>query len=250
MHLRTFLFSLILILALANAGCSTGKKKIDDGEVHYILGLSYLQEHNPTLALREFLLAQDFAPRDARVQVGLGQAYHLKGAYPQAEQHYLNAVRLSRGDPKFQNNLGALYLDMQRWDDAISYFSKAASNLLFPTPELALTGMGYAYFHQGEYAKATTAMRDALGHNPRFAQARLGLGEVFFAQEETERAIVEFRQALAIAPDFSTAHYKLGLAYLKIRQTEKAFESFQQVVRRVPDTEIGRLSQNYLELLK
>ena len=68
-------------------------------------------------------------------------------AFPDAERHYLRAVRLDRDNPLYQNNLAALYLDMERWDDAISHFRKAADNLLFTNPEVALTGIGYAYYH-------------------------------------------------------------------------------------------------------
>jgi Tfp pilus assembly protein PilF len=242
--------AILICAAFFATGCSTGKKKVNDGEVHYLLGLSYLKEQNPTLALREFLLAQEFHPRDAEIQAALGQAYQLKKAYPQAEGHYLRALKLSKDDPKHQNNLAALYLDMQRWEDAVIYFRRASSNLLFTAPELALSGMGYAYFNLGKYPEAAASFRDALAFEPRYPQARLGLGEVFFARDEIEPAIAEFRQALVVAPDYAMAHYKLGLTYLKVREIGKARDSFRQVVRLVPDSDIGQLAANYLNLLK
>jgi Tfp pilus assembly protein PilF len=244
-------FCLLLIGLLLTTGCaSSGKKKGTQAEVHFLLGISYLQEQNPTLALKEFLKAEEFDARDHRIQAALGQAYQLRKAFGQAEAHYLRALRLDRNNPQYRNNLGALYLDMQRWDDAIGYFRQAADDLLFTSPEVPLTGLGLAYFQKNQYPEAIAAYREALGHRPRFAVARLRLGEVYFAQGHTSQAIAEYLQALAVAPEFVLAHYKLGLAYLQAHETASAKASFAAAYRLAPDSEPGRSAGNYLELLK
>jgi Tfp pilus assembly protein PilF len=246
---RCCLFLVFLLFATACAAPS-GMKKGTQAEVHYILGLSYLQEQNPTRALKEFLLAEEYDARDHRIQAALGQAYQLRKAYPQAEVHYLRAVRLDRNNSQYKNNLGALYLDMQRWDDAIVYFRQAAEDLLFTTPEMALTGLGFAHFNKGDHAAAIAAYRRALDYRPRFAMARLHLGETYFAQGEMSQAIAEYLQALTVAPEFVQAHYNLGLAYLRVHETAKARASFATANRLAPDSEFGRLSANYFESLK
>ncbi len=230
--------------------CSSPKKQTDAAEVHYILGISYLKEQDPTRALKQFLLAAEKNPRRADIQGALAQSYHLKKAYEDAERHYLRAIDLSNNDPQYQNNLAALYLDMKRWDDAIAYFRKAASNLLFNDSEVAFTGVGFAYFQKGEFLDAVIAYKEALARNPRFAQAHFRLGEAYYALEKTHLAIDAFRQALSQAPNFSLAHYKLGLSYMKERQTEKARASFEKVVDLDPDSEWAGLSRDYLQLLK
>jgi Tfp pilus assembly protein PilF len=247
--LRLLCLSLVGLL-LTTACASSGTKKGSSAEVHFILGLAYLQEKNPTLALKEFLKAEEYDSRDHRIQAALGQAYQLRKAYPQAEMHYLRAVRLDRNNSQYKNNLGALYLDMQRWDEAIVYFRQAADDLLFTTPEMALTGLGLAQFHKGKYTEAIAAYRAALEIRPRFAMARLHLGEVFFAQGESSLAIREYLQALSVAPDFVLAHYKLGEAYLQTQETAKAKASFSAAIRLAPDSESGRQAGKHLETLK
>lgn len=241
---------LLACLLLTTACAAPGKKKGTQAEVHFILGLSYLQEQNPTLALKEFLKAEEYDPRDHRIQAALGQAYQLRKAYPLAEMHYLRALRLDRNNSQYKNNLGALYLDLQRWDDAIGYFRQAADDLLFTSQEMALTGLGLAYFQKGDHAKAIAAYREALDHRPRFVMARLRLGEVFFAQGETKQAIAEYLQALAVAPESVLAHYRLGLAYLQGQETAKAKAAFATAYRLAPDSEAGRLAGNHLAILK
>jgi len=242
---------LVLMLAVCLAGgCSAAKEKKKNAEVHYILGVSYLQEQKPTQALKEFLLAEESSPDDAEIQAGLGQAYHLKGAYGDAEAHYLRALELDDNNPQVQNNLAALYLDMERWNDAIRYFEMAASNLLFKNPEVAMSGVGYAYFKQGEYPEAIKAYRTALAYGVPYPRAQFGLGEAYYALGQTTEAIEAFKQALEIAPDFLQARYKLGLANMKARRKDKAVEAFREVVKQAPASETGRLAADYLKLLQ
>jgi Tfp pilus assembly protein PilF len=242
---------IMLLVACLLAGCGgSNKNKSDPGEAHYLLGVSYLREHNPTMALKEFLLAAEAKPQRADIQSALGQAYHFKKAYSEAEEHYLRALQLDPENPHFQNNLAALYLDMERWDDAIRYFRKASDRLTFTSPEVALTGIGYAYLHKGEYLQAVTACKEALSHNSRYPQAYLRLGEAYYALDKSDLAIDTFLKGLALAPNFTEAHYKLALAYAKSGETDKAKASFRQVIRLAPDSEQGELAADYLKLLK
>lgn len=240
---------LLLLVSITVAGCGGGQKK-NNAEVHYILGLSYLQEQNPTLALKDFLLAEQIDPADARIQSALAQAYQLKKAFPEAEKHYLRSLALTRNDPHVENNLAALYLDMGRWEDAIRLFRKAAANLLFTHPEVALSGAGFGHFQLGQYPQAITAYEQALAHNPRYSLGRLRLGEALFAIDQPEKAIVEFRRALVLAPDFVQAHYKLGLAYMQLRKRDEALRAFREVVRLAPDDEPGTSAKEYIRILQ
>jgi len=241
---------ILLLVTLLPSGCGGGKKKqVDQGEAHYILGLSYLQENNPSLALKEFRLAAQSKPESAHIQAALAQAYYLKKAFPEAEEHYLQALKLDRDNSQVENNLAVLYLDMERWNDAIRYFRKASSDLTFTRAEVALTGLGYAYLQKGEYLAAVTACKEALAHNLKYPPAHLRLGEAYYALDKTDLAIEAFRQALSLAPDYSAAHYRLALARMKSGETEKAIASFRDVIRLAPDSEQGRLSVDYLKLL-
>lgn len=246
-----FFFPLaLLLLVLLTTGCGATAKHRKEAETHYMLGVSYLREQNPTLALRELLLAEQKDNDNADIQNSLAQAYQLKRAFPDAERHYLRAVRLDRDNPLYQNNLAALYLDMERWDDAIIHFRKAADNLLFTNPEVALTGICYSYYHKGEYLDAIAACKEALNHNSRYAQAHLRLGEAYYALDKVGPAADSFRQALALSPDNVLVHYRLGQAYMKLKRPQQAADSFREVLRLAPDSELARSVTEYLKILK
>lgn len=239
----------IIVCGMLPLACSVAKESYDEGEVHYILGASYLREGNPTLALKEFLIALD-SENSSRIHAGLGQAYQLKKAYTQAEEHYKSALRQDADNPQYANNLAALYLDMERWDGAIKYFNKAVDNLLFTSPEIALTGLGFAHYKKGNYLQAITQFQKAINLKPRYARAYYHLGEAYFALDKNDLAIRELRRAIELSPNFAAAHYKLALTQMRLKNNASSIAGFKRVLALTPDSEIGRLSKDYLKLLK
>ncbi len=250
MHNRSLRVLSCLCLLLLAAGCSMGKKQANQADIHYMLGLSNLSDQNPTMALREFLQAAALDPQRADIQNGLGQAYFLKQAYPEAEQHFLRAIELDPKNPQYENNLAALYLTQQHWDEAIRHFLKAAHNLFFANPEISLTGAGFANFQKGNYVDAIGLYREAINHNPRYAQAYLRLGETYYAMDKTSLAVEEYSKALELYPGYTEAHFRLAVAYLKQHQPDQARKHFQEVLKNAPDSEFARQSTDYLKLLR
>jgi Tfp pilus assembly protein PilF len=217
---------------------------------HYLLGVSALSENNPSQALQELLQAEAIDGSDAEIQAALAQAYRQKRAFDLAEQHYLRAISLSKGAPLHYNNLGALYLDMERFDDSIGAFRKAADNLIFPTPEVAWTGIGYACFLKRDYPAAERAYLKAKDLNPRYFQASLRLGELYYGQERLAEALDSLLRATELAPRAAAAHYWLGLTYLKLQNHAAARKAFEETLRLSPESEPGRLAKNYLKTLQ
>ncbi|MDO3379297.1 tetratricopeptide repeat protein [Geoalkalibacter halelectricus] len=247
---RGFLLSFVLlVLGVFVLACAPAEDRTQQAEVHYTLGVAYMREPNLSAALREFLKAADLDARDPRIQQSLAQTYHLLRAFPEAERHYLEAIRLAPRESLYQHNLGALYLDMQRWDEAIVRFRSAAQDLLFDQPAVALTGMGMAYYQKGDYLQAVSAYESALQRNRRYAPARLHLGEAYLALNKPDLALEEFREAVRIDPAYAQAHYQLGLAYMKKSDSGQAVAAFRQVVDLSPDSDLGRRAQGYLRLL-
>jgi len=243
----------VLLLGLLLSACTTtqtGGQPRDDAKAHYLLGASALAENNPGLALQELLLAEAADPKNIDIQASLAEAYMKKQAYDLAEKHWLKALDLSDDAPRFHNNLGALYLRMERYDDAIAAFRKAAENLVFATPEVAWTGMGYAYFQKHDYAAAERYYKKARDLNPRYAQALFRLGELYYGQERSAEAADAFGRVVELSPRNVDGHYWLGLASLKTRDNVTARRAFQETIKLAPDSEQARLARNYLKVLQ
>lgn len=243
-----------LAVALLVNGCSSSHSARMDGSqnarVHYTLGVAELKNNNPTMALSKFLDAEKIDKRDPDIQEGLAQAYQRKGAFAEAENHYLKAIAIRPDEPRYYNNLGSLYLDMQRPDDALGFLEKAAGNLLFPNPEIPLTGIGIAYFLKNDYARAVSAYREALSKNARYVEAYLRLGEALTAQGQVDRGLAEYRKALVLAPEYTRLHFYMGMAFMKNGDMEQARQAFIKVRQLLPESEMGQRANDYLDMLQ
>lgn len=244
-----------LLLALSAlvllAGCISAKDR-NDGKVHHTLGLSYLREPNYSLALKEFLQAEQANPDDPNIHLSLAQTYQLMRSYPEAEKSYKRALSLADKslEPICQNNLGALYLDMQRWDDAIRAFSQAKENLLFQTPEVSHTGIGFALFKKGDFLSAIGAYKRALEINPNYSTAHLRLAEAYEAFGKPDLALNEYQEVVKIAPDNASVQYQLGLSSARAGKKAQAIKAFRDVIRIAPESEEAKLSLDNIKLLQ
>jgi Tfp pilus assembly protein PilF len=250
--IRSILIILLLggLIACVPGGQSVKEKQAQQADVHYKLGVSHLQANNPTLALKELLIAVENGPQNPSIHASLAQAYQLKKAFPQAEQHYLQAIQLSDSDPRYQNNLASLYIDMQQWDKAIAYFDKAAANLLFMSPHIALTGKGYAYFKKQDYPAAIQQLDEVIAIAPRYAQAYYYKSETYKAMGKQELARLTMEKAVDVAPGFVQAIYQLGVMSLQDNQTAAAQSRFERVVELAPTSEWGMQAAEMLRALK
>lgn len=248
---RLLPIALLLLAACVSCVPSETKQPVKEkAQYHYILGSSALNENNPTEALKEFLAAEKLDNKDHNIQAGLAQAYWAKKAYSLAETHFLNAIKLSNDDPRYYNNLGALYLSMARFDDAISAFRVAADSLLFDRPEVAWTGIGYANVQKQDYVAAHSAYKKAIDLNPRYHLASFRLGELYYYQDRPVEALEAFTRTIELAPWFDQGHYWQGLVYMKMKEPAKAKKAFTEVVRLAPQSETARLAVNYLKILQ
>lgn len=249
MTLRLFVPGTLLLLFLAACVSSQTGPPRKESRAHYLLGVSALAEGNPTLALQEFLLAEKEDSSDADIQAGLAQAYMQKQAWSLAEKHLKEAISLNNS-PQHHNNLGALYLTMERYDDSIVEFRKAAEDLLFATPEVAWTGVGVAYFKKNDYSAAESYYQKARDLNPRYAHAHFRLGELYYRQDRPDDAINEFARTVELAPRQADGYYWLGLAAMKTQDKARARRAFEETVKLAPDSEQARLSRNHLKTLQ
>ena len=246
-----FALFLALSMLLPLSGCISTKDRTD-GKVHYTLGISYLREPNYSLALKEFMLAAKANPDDPNIHLSMGQTYQLVRAYDDAEKSYKKALRLSDASfvPICQNNLGALYLDMKRWDDAIFYFTLASKNLLFQNPDVANAGIGFAHFNKADILTAISFYKKSLGSNPTYATAHMRLAEAYEAFGKSDLALKEYQEVVKYAPNNPVVQFQYGLTSAKLGKKNQAVQAFREVIRIAPDSEEARLALDHIKLLQ
>jgi tetratricopeptide (TPR) repeat protein len=148
-----------------------------------------------TVSVRNLQLPQGAIKEFRRSEKCVGS-----GDYSCAAQHLQKALK---ADPQFveaHNNLGASYLQLSRYQDAIGEFEAAIAldeKMVAPHRNMSL-----ALFSLGKYAEAETAARQALTLSPQQKAAQYSLGRALAAQgstsPEAERVL---RESLSEFPD-------------------------------------------------
>jgi len=250
MFARLLFALLLLVVCVGCVPVQDARPAKERAQYHYLLGMSALNEQNPTGALIEFLQAEKIDNSDHKIQDGLAQAYWLKNSHNKALEHFQRAIKLSNGDPRYYNNLGALYLTMERFDEAIGAFRLAADNILFDRPEVAWTGIGFAYVQKQDYPAAQRAYKKAMDLNPRYYMAPFRLGELYFNQDRPVEALESFTRTIELSPGFAQGYYWQGLVYMKMQDTVRAKRAFNEAVQLAPASETARLANNYLKIIQ
>ncbi|MFK5926160.1 MAG: tetratricopeptide repeat protein [Desulfuromusa sp.] len=248
-ELKSFIVILVFCLFACVPVNQQAQTEHHQADVHYKLALAHLQGGNPTLALKELLVAVKQDPQNSSIQVALAQTYQRKNAYSLSEQHYLKALDLSDNDPRYQNNLASLYLDMEKWDKAIHYFDLASQNLLFVNAHVAVAGKAYAYFKKMEYPEALIYSTEAIKIAPRYASAYLLKSEVFQAMGNLDRQKFFLQRAIEIAPQFIQARYQLAVLLLQENSPEEAAAQLETILEFSPTSELGYKAKSLLKSL-
>ena len=165
----------------------------DSGRIHQLLAEAALQAQNPTLAETEFLKAMAANSHLAEVSTELAE--------------------LKRSQSKF--------------DEAIAYYTKAATE---GTANYDIAyGLGACYTYQQDYSKAIEWLRKAVAMSPESVAGHFALGNALFQSGALEDSIPELKVTLRLEPRMKQAYFLLGRAYTKLGRKDDATAAFRKL---------------------
>jgi tetratricopeptide (TPR) repeat protein len=105
-------------------------------------------------------------------------------------------------NPKPRIDLGNLYFDAERYDDAIKWYEQAVK--LSPKDENLSTDLGVCYYYTNQPDKALARFDESLKINPKHVKTLLNVGIVrAFGKQDLAGATKAWEQVLAIDPNGS-----------------------------------------------
>lgn len=131
------------------------------------------------------------------------------------------------------NNLGNVYADQGRLDEAIKEYLTALK--IKPYYASVHNNLGTAYYEKGNVDMAIKEYMMALKIKPDYADAHNNLGAAYYEQGKIDEAIKEYLASLKVRSDFAPAHYNLGRAYRKKGLEYNARKEFEMVLKLKPD---------------
>jgi type IV pilus assembly protein PilF len=248
-----------LALAPLATGCaSLGQNDERDtaarqAKAHLAIGADHLKNNRTALALREFLVAEKFDPRNAEVQNALGEGYFAQNKRAEAEAHYRRALEL---DPEYHDarlSLSVLYIVEERYAEASAECQKLIDDPTFPAPWRALANLGFAELQQKNLIEARKHLTLALEYQKEYWPATLTLAQLELRENRKHEALSRLREVLSLSPGPSVeaqANFQIAEIYVSLGQREQAVAHLTTAVAQTPDGLWGRRSEEYLKQLR
>jgi len=214
------------------------------------MGVTYLDQRNLPMAMRELTKASELDPENAEVEMALGLAYQARGDSSKAEEHLRRAIDKKPDYADARNNLGIVLAGRKAWDDAIREFEAAAANVMYTTPERAYFNLGEAYRVKGDPAKSEGAYRRALRANERYAPAYTSLSGLLGGQGKWSEAASLLTRCVEVLPDYASGWMELGRAYLRLSLPAEALKAFDNVLAVSSDPDERKQAAGYVTLLR
>src|SRR5438477_1120499 len=96
--------------------------------------------------------------------------------------------------------LGNLYFDAERYDDAIKWYSEAMK--IAPNDVDVSTDLGVCYYYANQADKALEQFAHSMKIDPKHAKTLLNLGIVkAFGKQDLDGAVQAWQQVIAVAPN-------------------------------------------------
>jgi tetratricopeptide (TPR) repeat protein len=148
-------------------------------DLHYYLGLAYLADKKPELALMEFKTVNEIgnfsgACKEIPFRKKIAELYAFFGQTEEALKERLLLTRLEPGEPEHYYESGLLFEDRNQADKAIGYFRKA------------------------------------LEIDPRHPDAHFRLGLILYRNKKPVESKIEIESAIKYKQDNYAAYYYLG----------------------------------------
>lgn len=142
---------------------------------------------------------------------------------------WTNTAKRSPASFKAHNNLGNIYRDTERLDEAIAEFKHALT--LYNDYIDAHNNLGVTYRKKGMLNEAMLEYQEALKLNPRYPYAHNNLGVLYAKSNLLEPAITEFHTAISSKPDYADAHNNLGATYIRKGLYEKGIQECLKAIK-------------------
>lgn len=171
----------------------------EDVPVRYWLGVALLRADRPGEAVSVLRRAVDMQPAFTEARLKLAEAFYASARFAEAESAWLAGLDEDPvHHPASWNDLGFLYLETGRFEEAGRFFDRA----------LAL--------------------------DPDLVPALVNAAAIDMQKQDWERAIRLLNRAIEVQPDFTPALGNLAVAYGEIGRTDEAVRALRTLLRYHP----------------
>jgi tetratricopeptide (TPR) repeat protein len=150
-------------------------------------------------------------------------------------------IAMAPDDPKPYYNLGMVFSDQGRLEEAKHYLEHAVA--LAPQHADAVVALGVAHARAGNLESAVKTLERALAIDPNSTYANQNLGACLLKQGDADRAETHFRSSLESDEDNTQSRLGLAQSLEEQDRLDEADAAYQKIIRTAGHTSIGTLAK-------
>lgn len=179
--------------------------------------------------------ARKLRSSDARVWLGLAQAYRKLGRVQAAEGAAAQAARLAPDDPRVLHSLALFYSEAGFWNRAAEFEGRYAERAA--TDPAAYARAAAFALEAGQTAKAIAALREAVRLSPYEETYHFQLGRAMLIAQDFGGAVNVLEKGRAVFDKSPQIELALGVAYYGQRRFSEAIDAFLKTIFLAPEVE-------------
>ncbi len=204
----------------------------------YLSGNREVAENAATELLRKF-------PKDASLQLLLGNIKYTVGLLSEASTHYEKALELNPGSCQAYYKLGVCYVRMGKLNEALHAFRKNVASGC-QSHAMSFYWMGLINSFLGDDENALEAFTQLHHESEESLLANFFLAQLRMRRNEHEEALRLLKELLAVSPDFAEVHYMMGMVYESMHKNIEAIQCFRKTIELNPNDKRARLEYERL----
>ena len=162
---------------------------------------------------------------------------HKKDDFQIAENLYKKHLKSSPDDVEALNNLGIIFFQLKKHQEAISYYEKAIK--INPNYAEAHNNLGVVFKILGEHKNAVSSYEKAIKINPNYAEAHNNLGSVYKELKEYYKAKDFYEKAIKINPNYVEGYNNLGVVFKILGDYKSAISSYEKAIKANPNYSVS-----------
>ena len=196
----------------------------DNIELHYFLGLAYLQTGKTDAARGALAVTFGVAPEEAAAHLMTAQMLIRLNLDEQAGAELKRALEKNARLPQARFLLGQMALFRGRLDESAEWTRGELE--VNPGNAMAWNQLGDVYVREGKWDQAIPMLQRSLWINPFYSGPYILLGRAYMKQGQTATAEGMLRRAIQYDPNNRSAHYLLAQLLQQIGRHEEAKTEF------------------------
>lgn len=230
----------LVFLALSGCGPSRSevKKQQEQAQYHYDLAYGYFfdeKNQRGETALIEIIKSLEAKEDNPDAHLLAGLILAGRRDYVDAERHYKRSLELATDgfDAIYyaRNNLAAVYLATERYDDAIRELKQLVGQKLYSRQGHAYNNLGWAWYKKGNLRRAELNFISAIQHAEKLCPPRNNLGLVYLDENKLHQAETHLRRALNKCPTYAEPAYHMGRLQIRRGDSLAARQSFERCLK-------------------